>query len=80
MKFTPLQLGFLAFHFEGFSEEELLIDQWQDIAQIAQDFIGLGDPFDANLVVEAVKFVLKDLPSEKNLYYFIDKIIWWATK
>lgn len=77
MKFTPLQLGFLAFHFSQFEEEQLTIEQWANIVTIVREFIGLGDPYDKALVIEAVKFVTTKVPSEKNLDYFVSKILYW---
>jgi len=80
MKFTSLQLGFLAKYFPQFSEEVLTIEQWASIADIVKEFIGLGDPYDQELVVEAVKFVTTKVPSDKNLDYFVAKVIYWETK
>ena len=76
MKFTSLQLGFLAKNF--FKEEKLTIQQWADIANVVKEFISLGDPYDIPLVQSAVEFVLKDsLPTEKSLAYFIGKVVYW---
>ena len=78
MKFTPLQLGFLAKYF--FTEEVLTIQQWADIVNIVKEFIALGDPYDKALVIEAVKFATTKVPSEKNLDYFVAKILYWEEK
>jgi hypothetical protein len=75
MKFTSLQLGFLAKYF--FTEEDLTTAQWATIADIVKEFIGLGDPYDQDLVVEAVKFATTKVPSEKNLHYFVAKVLYW---
>ncbi len=80
MKFTSLQLGFLAKYFPQFSEESLTIEQWASIADIVKEFIGLGDPYDQELVIEAIKFVTTKVPSDKNLDYFVAKVIYWETK
>ena len=80
MKFTPLQIAFLAFHFEQFADEKLTLEQWANIAQIVADFVGLGDPYDTDLVIEAVKFVTTKVPTEKNLNYFVGKVIYWIEK
>ena len=39
MKFTSLQLGFLAKHFSQFAEEVLTIEQWANIADIVKEFL-----------------------------------------
>lgn len=78
MRFTSLQLGFLAKYF--FTEEVLTIEQWATIADIVKEFIGLGDPYDQQLVVEAVKFATTKVPSEKSLDYFVAKVIYWEEK
>lgn len=76
MNFTPNQLGFLAFYF--FKEATATMEQWAEMAAAIHDFIKLGDPYDAELVFQAMKFVFPEFPAnDKNILKFVGKVIYW---
>ena len=79
MKFTPLQLGWMAANFSQFADEELSIVQWATIVEKIQEFIGLGDPYDNASVIAALKFIQIKRPTEKNLEYFVAKVIYFVS-
>ena len=77
MKFTPLQLGWMAANFNQCAIEELTIEHWVTIVEKIQEFIGLGDPYNNASVIAALKFIQIKLPTEKNLEYFVAKVIYF---
>jgi hypothetical protein len=48
------------------------------MADAIHAFIKLGDPYDKDLVFQAMKFAFPDFPAnDKNITYFIGKVLYW---
>ena len=79
--FTANQIALLVRYF--FDDDGKYDFEYRKICQGVYDLIGLGDPYDKDLIMTFVKSIIPTITSqvlkdESNLVYLVQKCIYWA--